>query len=65
MQNLENMDFSEILIIQKLLKCQKDPFVRSALICLLALRIVEETLFCFQSVKFSKKFGLRSSKTIY
>ena len=33
MQNLENMDVFEILITQKLLKCPKDPFVRSALIC--------------------------------
>ena len=33
MQNLENMDVFEILITQKLLKCSKDPFVRSALIC--------------------------------
>ena len=32
MQNLENMDVFEILITQKLLKCKKDPFVRSALI---------------------------------
>ena len=32
MQNLENMDVFEILITQKLLKCPKDPFVRSALI---------------------------------
>ena len=33
MQNLENLDIFEILITQKLLKCPKDPFVRSALIC--------------------------------
>ena len=32
MQNLENLDVFEILITQKLLKCLKDPFVRSALI---------------------------------
>ena len=32
MQNLENLDVFEILITQKLLKCPKDPFVRSALI---------------------------------
>ena len=32
MQNLENLDIFEILITQKLLKCPKDPFVRSALI---------------------------------
>ena len=31
MQNLENLDVFEILIAQKLLKCPKDPFVRSAL----------------------------------
>ena len=31
MQNLENLDVFE-LITQKLLKCLKDPFVRSALI---------------------------------
>ena len=31
MQNLENLDVFEILITQKLLKCPKDPFVRSAL----------------------------------
>ena len=33
MQNLEILDIFEILITQKLLKCPKDPFVRSALIC--------------------------------
>ena len=33
MQNLENLDNFEILITQKLLKCPKDPFLRSALIC--------------------------------
>ena len=32
MQNLENLDNFEILITQKLLKCPKDPFLRSALI---------------------------------
>ena len=32
MQNLENLDVFEILITQNLLKCLKDPFVRSALI---------------------------------
>ena len=32
MQNLENLDVFEILITQKLLKCLKDPFLRSALI---------------------------------
>ena len=32
MQNLKNRDVFEILITQKLLKCPKDPFVRSALI---------------------------------
>ena len=31
MQNLENLDVFEIWITQKLLKCPKDPFVRSAL----------------------------------
>ena len=31
MQNFENLDVFEILITQKLLKCPKDPFVRSAL----------------------------------
>ena len=31
MQNLENLDVFEILLTQKLLKCLKDPFVRSAL----------------------------------
>ena len=31
MQNLKNVDAFEILITQKLLKCPKDPFVRSAL----------------------------------
>ena len=31
MQNLENLDVFEIFITQKLLKCPKDPFVRSAL----------------------------------
>ena len=34
MQNLENLDVFEILITQKLLKCLKDPFVRSALKCI-------------------------------
>ena len=34
MQNLENLGVFEILITQKLLICQKDPFVRSALIYL-------------------------------
>ena len=32
MQNLENLGFFEILITQKLLKCPKDPFVRSEII---------------------------------
>ena len=32
MQNFENLDVFEILITQKLLKCPKDPFLRSALI---------------------------------
>ena len=32
MQNFENLDVFEILITQKLLKCLKDPFVRSWLI---------------------------------
>ena len=31
MQNLEDLDVFEILITQNLLKCPKDPFVRSAL----------------------------------
>ena len=31
MQNLENLDVFEIWITQKLLKCLKDPFLRSAL----------------------------------
>ena len=31
MQNLEILDVFRILITQKLLKCPKDPFVRSAL----------------------------------
>ena len=34
MHNLENLDVFEILITQKLLKCLKDPFLRSALICM-------------------------------
>ena len=34
MQNLENLDVFEFLITQKLLKCPKDPFVRSALKCM-------------------------------
>ena len=34
MQNIENLDVFEILITQKLLKCPKDPFVRSALKCM-------------------------------
>ena len=34
MQNLENLGVFEILITQKLLKCLKDPFLRSALICM-------------------------------
>ena len=38
MQNLENLDGFEILITQKLLKCLKDPFVRSMLECLLTSR---------------------------
>ena len=33
MQNLENLDIFEILITQKLLKCLKDPFVRSVPKC--------------------------------
>ena len=32
MQNLEHLEVFEILITQKLLKCPKDTFVRSALI---------------------------------
>ena len=32
MQNFENLDVFEILITHKLLKCPKDPFLRSALI---------------------------------
>ena len=32
MQKLENLDIFEILITQKLLKCPKDPFVRSTLV---------------------------------
>ena len=32
MHNFENLDVFEILITQKLLKCLKDPFLRSALI---------------------------------
>ena len=36
MQILENKHVFEILITQKLLKCPKDPFVRSAFICFLA-----------------------------
>ena len=35
MQNFENLDVFEILITQKLLKCPKDPFLRSALIYIL------------------------------
>ena len=31
MRNLENLDVFESLITQNLLKCPKDPFVRSAL----------------------------------
>ena len=38
MQNLENLDVFEILITQKLLKCRKDPFLRSSLIFFLASR---------------------------
>ena len=32
MQNIEILDVSEIGITQKLLKCLKDPFLRSALL---------------------------------
>ena len=42
MQNLENLDVFEILIAQKLLKCPKDPFVRSALICIFAVIFLSE-----------------------
>ena len=34
MQNLAILDVFEISITQKLLKCPKDPFVRSALKCM-------------------------------
>ena len=34
MRNLDNLDVFEILITQKLLKCPKDPFVRSSLKCI-------------------------------
>ena len=37
MYNLDNLDLFEILITQKLQKCPKDPFARSALIFLLDL----------------------------
>ena len=44
MQNLENLDVFEILIAQNLLKCLKDPFVRSGLICILfSICLVTET----------------------
>ena len=33
-QNIEILDVFKILITLKLLKCPKDPFVRSALICI-------------------------------
>ena len=32
MTNIENLDVFEILTTQKLVKCPKDPFLRSALI---------------------------------
>ena len=38
MQNLENLDVFEIFLTQKLLKCPKDPFVRSALIYIYKIR---------------------------
>ena len=39
MQNFENLDVFEILITQRLLKCLKDPFVRSALIIFENIRV--------------------------
>ena len=42
MQNIENLDVFEISITQNLLKCPKDPFVRSALIY----RILHECFSC-------------------
>ena len=65
MQNLENLDVFEILITQKLLKCLKDPFVRSALICIYKQLLVTAAIFktirhkiylkTLKNVRYSKK----------
>ena len=44
MQNLENLDVFEILITQKLLKCPKDPFLRSMIVCNIAAKYEKDTL---------------------
>ena len=51
MQNLENLDVFGILITQKLLKCPKDPFLRSALNFNEVSLLISEynpSVFCFQ-----------------
>ena len=51
MQNLENLDILEILITQDLLKCAKDPFVRSALIYNTALKLSVNVEIIFVNIK--------------
>ena len=50
MQNLEILDVFDFLITQKLLKCLKDPFVRSALICIYAAYIISRQFFQRQKI---------------
>ena len=51
MQNLEILDVFDFWITQKLLKCPKDPFVKSALICF------EMVLWSTQSFNMLKLMG--------
>ena len=68
MQNLENLDFFEILITQKLLKCLKDPFVRSALnyICIVNFSVINRDGILLSSTgPYGKDLGLHFKTKTY
>ena len=54
MQNLENLDNFEILITQKLLKCLKDPFLRSALVYIASPLVQYNRCSAFMTIMFPR-----------
>ena len=62
MQNIEILDVFEILITLKMLKCPKDPFVRSVLKYLMTCMNCEEILLNF-NLSHAFKYGINGKKS--